>query len=679
MKLFNIQFSSKGEGNTSTFPALRLPTRKINELSKSGETYYFQEYNMYKGKHLHIGVEVAGAYSVRLKEYPKSTFIRSLNDENLWYMQSGDAEFGLNVCGQFEIEAYNVDRHLIACKKLIVTPVTMTLHQYERMQAEVQDLLLAFNTQPHESDGVTKTGPTHSFPLDDLYDLVNQFKHTLNTIVDSPAEVLTRTPGKSTKNQIKRWTPRTMAAYQAGVGQPKINVEIVEASHDIIEHQMIRTMVDTILSFLRNTLRVELGRKELLENEKEERDSLSPSQSEYSVIVCNMQKKLLDVMNRLSIAEQKINHLNEMIDSLQPFTDSTSLFDVSPIEVEGTHLFLHEPRYRETFECFEDIIALTPKFTIEKQQFVESMIRSPYLFEIWTLLQIYAECIRLRFLPAESITGLLFNWYNTYGTLRNLRIIFEHLDTKDCIAIDYEPNLQSNEGNDRRPDYLVSFYNRMKDSIVRHTLDAKYKPYGMPITKIKIKTDLERSCARYYVDFKYTRYEIASATLAHSSSSLNIFNWNIKPIEISINPPRDCSKLQSKIINEHNEDKTPHRYSHFNIAPGQTHHLSTYMKRIIHQYNGNIGYCPSCGMIVRGIDERYKRTYICTCQEVWVDNVCKFKKDCPDHLIYMRLLKYAHGNYNKQVENNWDVHCQVCGKNFHGEVYETDVLGRKIT
>lgn len=125
-------------------------------------------------------------------------------------------------------------------------------------------------------------------------------------------------------------------------------------------------------------------------------------------------------------------------------------------------------------------------------------------------------------------------------------------------------------------------------------------------------------------------------------------------------------------------------YSHFPIAPGQNDHLNTYIKRILHHYNGRHEICPSCGCVTEGIPTSslygkrpYKWTYICKCDEVWVNNRCKYRENHAPILQEMRLLKYATGNYNWQVDQGWDVHCPVCNKSYHGDFYNPGLFGRK--
>ncbi|WP_235263308.1 hypothetical protein [Exiguobacterium aurantiacum] len=252
----------------------------------------------------------------------------------------------------------------------------------------------------------------------------------------------------------------------------------------------------------------------------------------------------------------------------------------------------------------------------------------------------------------------MYRWYQARHQLRGFKLTLSHPQTKDALTIAYEPTLQSSGGENRRPDFFISFRSHSDGTNHRHTLDAKYKPYGQPEFHQRLASDLERSCKRYFDDFKGTAHEITSATLVHSYSCRDVHHWNIK-----------------------NRDHIPHRYAQFNIAPGQTTHLATYIKRLIHYYSGEYQYCPSCGTVTEGIDEGYKVTYVCKCQEVWVNNTCKneFKRDHPIHLKAIRLLKYAHGNYNQQVANNWDVHCPVCDRSFHGTLYRANLLGEEVS
>lgn len=658
MRLFEIQFTEEATTSVSILNPTRRSVRKIQPLLKSQGSYHFTEYSRHQGEFLRVGVEAIGAHAIKLNGIDDVHFIRSCHDEDLWYMQPEDQEIGLNVCGQFTIEAYNASDHLITAETLIVTPSTLSLKQYEYMQAEVRDLMSAFHLKPHESDGVSKYSASQHVSVNQLADLIDRFTDALGDVSVAPTESLVRVPIKIQRENVTQWTARTILSAQSSAGQPKIKVDSVESSHDLIEHRMIRTMLDITYAYLKQLYAVEVSRMQMFQSENDARkdNAFQPNQRQSGLFLI-MREKTKTVASLLSKSEERITLLEGMKQSIKFFLEEDPLFNVSSEEIKGTHLFFHEPRYKEVFECFEEILSMTPQITIEKKHFIDSLIKSPLLFEIWTLLQLYAGCIRLKFIPPGPITELMYQWYQARHQLRGFKLTLTHLQTKDAITIIYEPTLQSSEGKNRRPDYFISFKSHDDGTTHRHTLDAKYKPYGQPGFYRRLSSDLKRSCKRYFDDFKGTEYEITSATLVHSDASQDIHHWNIK-----------------------NRDHAPHRYAQFNIAPGQTTHLATYIKRLIHHYGEMYGYCPSCGTVTKGIDEGYKVTYVCACQEVWVNNTCRseFKRDHPIHLKSSRLLKYAHGNYNHQVANNWDVHCPVCDRSYNGAFYRANLLGKEV-
>lgn len=643
----------------------------IKEVDKRDDTYYFQEYSRIHGKHIQIGIEIENASRVSIQGYPYIIFTESLNITGLWCMQPNtEIEFGFNACGKFLIEAFDINDELISQETLLVLPRTLTFKQYLLMQAEVRDLLIAFNTVPtSEIEGGNRWIRKSTFPLEKFRLLFKKFKNGLEDVLEAPAEILISRQQLMRRESVKRWTPRMLIESQAYAGQPKIKASVLDRSHHILEHGMIRNMLDTLNEMIQQALDIESINAGVFEKEIESRDQVpinAQSITEGSILSA-LQNKQEEVQKHFTDTLEKIDSLNELKLTLLSFREEEQVFNVPSEQVEETHLFIHDPRYNEVFESYEEIIHLIPKMDFEKKHFIEQILKSPYLFEIWTLLQLYAECMRLQFLPPISITDELFKHYKKYKKLSHLTIKFTHTKTKDRIDITYEPEIKIPEISSRKPDYYISFINRLNNSYNSHTLDAKYKPYSDPQFEEYLLEDMIHSGQRYVEDFSGTRFRLSSAALVHNDVIENTYNWNVR--------------LQEEI------ERIPYTYSHFSIAPGNMNHLNTYMKRIIHQYNGNYGYCPSCGTMNSGDPHPkkspYKWTYICECQEVWVNNVCKndYRQNYhrpgftgPD----TRLLKYAYGNYNKQVEDKWDVHCQECNLSFQGTAYTTTILGQQI-
>lgn len=669
MKLYEIQFNDIKPNRLDLDTEKKLSVNVLNEMNKRDGIYYFQEYSRVNNRSVKIGVEIEKASRVSIKNHPYISFIESSNQIGLWYMEPDtEAEIGFNVCGRFAIEAFDINDELISQENILIFPKTMTIEQYDLMQAEVRDLLIAFHTLPSSKElHGDRLVRSSSFPLQDFKILLQKFKRGLEDVLEAPAEILTTLQKQMRRESIKRWTPRTLANSQQAAGQPKIKTEILERTHHILEHRMIRHMLDTLNAMIQQAHSVESASASVLENEIKSRSrvsTVSQSGTERSVMSA-LRGKQEEVKRRLSETLEKIDTLNDMKRLLQLFRYEEPLFNVSPEPVEETHLFIHDPRYNEVFECYEQMINLIPRIKFEKKQFIDMMVKSPYLFEVWTLLQLYSECMRLQFVPTTSITDQMFINFNKHKKLKQLTIKFTHLGTKDRIHITYEPEITIPDGSLRKPDYYISFINEKAKSHTHHTLDAKYKPYSAPRFDKILRRDILHSCRRYMQDFSGSKYQLQSASLVHNDAIADTHNWNVRL-----------------------DQELPYTFSHFNIAPGRTNHLNTYMKRIIHQYNGNYGYCPSCGKMNIGDPypadgAPYKWTYICECQEVWVNNMCKSeyrRRYHPDNLRKkdIRLLKYAHGNYNKQVEDRWDVHCQVCNRSHQGRIHQSDILGRKI-
>jgi len=651
----------------------RLSVKILKGMERREDAYYFSEYSRVNNRFVKIGVEMSGAARITIKSHPYILFEESLNLPGLFYMRpDADGEIGLNVCGRFLIEAFDSDDALLSQETLVVHPKSMSINQYLLMQAEVRNLLIAFNTIPTTEDEDEERWVRRStFPLREFQSLLDKFKDGLEDVLEAPAETLVSRQMLMRRESIKRWTPRTLIDSQNHEGRLKIKAQVTERSHHIPEHGMIRSMLDTIHAMIQQAHDVESINAKRLENELESRKTASEHTSNGTGtdrdVQLALRNKRDEVDRLLRESNGKVTSLDAMRSSLRVYRDEERVFDLPAEQIEETHLFIHDPRYNEVFESYERMLDLVPRIAFEKQRFIDKMVKSPHLFEIWTLLQLYSECLRLRFLPEESITDRLFRHFDARKELCQVTVRFNHVMTKDSIHITYEPDIKLDDGKSRRPDYFITFINRRDTNKTRkpfmnHTLDAKYKPYGDRGFDKVLSHDLLRSCQRYLSDFSGMKFELASAALVHNDADADTHNWNVRL-----------------------GDEMPYTYSHFNISPGRTNHLNSYMKRIIHQYNGDHGYCPSCGAMNSGIpypqnNTPYKWTYICECQEVWVDNRCnrRFEKSAHRGMNGTRLLKYAHGNYNKQVEDNWDVHCQICNRSYHGNLHVTDQLGRRL-
>ncbi|STO07262.1 hypothetical protein [Exiguobacterium aurantiacum] len=343
MRLFEIQFTDVVITSVSLLNSTQHSVKKIQPLLKSQGRYHFTEYSKKNGEFLRIGVEAKDVHAIKLKGQEDVNFIRSYNDEGLWYMQPADQEIGLNVCGQFTIEAYDTSDRLITTETLIVTPSTLSLEQYECMQAEVRDLMSAFHLKPHESNGVSKYSASHHVSVDQLTGLIQRFTDALNDVSAAPSELLVRVPTKVQRDNVTQWTARTILSAQTSAGQPKIKVESVDSSHDLIEHRMIRTMLEVTYAYLKQLYEVEVSRMKMLQSEKDARNdnAFQPNQRQSGLFFI-MREKTKTVAALLARSEERIKLLKGMKQSISLFLEEEQLFNVTPEEIKGTHLFLHE-------------------------------------------------------------------------------------------------------------------------------------------------------------------------------------------------------------------------------------------------------------------------------------------------------------------------------------------------
>jgi len=652
------------------------PVKKIevgSELQKKDGIYRSKEYTKRVKRFVQIGVEVE-ADRVAVKGMPEIQFVQSSTHRNLWYEISNDwyedgyatwqsARFGMNACGRFIVEAYDANDVMIAQEVVVIYPQTMSFEQYEIMQADVKELFRILDTRPDESDEERELLGA-LFPLERMEQHLHDLRLALDEIIDAPMETLKMDKALLTPEQIKRWTSRTLIERERRKGQPKIQAEIMVRHTDIPEHQMIRTMLESISKLLRQAETIEQSKVKSLESEEATRRSkLRPTREESGVAEA-LQRRYAKTEQELELFKNRTMRLSRLVRLIDSFL-STHLFEVEAIDIEETHLFVHDTRYNEVFELYEAIQMLTPQLNPRKQAFIQQMTNSPLLFEVWTLLQLCHELEKLRFRTTDqSVTDLLLAYHSRHVTLSGVELKFTHASTKDQIRLAYEREifLRNQDNEKRKPDFLL-FYSveGETDRENIHVLDAKYKPYGVnSFPKRTLQDDFLKSGKRYIDEFVKEGLPVKSAALVHSDVISGTYHWNA-PIASGL-----------------------YAYSHFPIAPGQSDHLNTYVKRIVHHHNGRHEVCPSCGCVTEGIpkyaldaDQPYKWTYICKCDEVWVNNKCRYSRMHKTRTLQkVRLLKYATGNYNWQVDEGWDVHCPICNKSYHGESYNPGLFGR---
>jgi len=640
-----------------------------SELQRKDDIYRSQEYTRRTNRLVQIGIEIDAA-RISVKGMPEISFVQATGHKNLWYeasdlwyndgfLTSQSARFGMNACGRFIVEAYDTNDVLIAQQTVIIYPQTMSFEQYETMQAEVRELFRILDTRPAESENEREV--LHSlFPLDAIERHISDLRLALDEIIDAPMEGLKSSEVLLAPERIKRWTSKTLIEHERRKGQPKIRADVASRHTNIPEHQMIRTMLESISELLKQAETIETSKIFSLTHEESERRSKLGAPREEGGVTEALGRRHERTRKELERFSKRTARLRQLIALMDSFL-STQLFEVFPMEIEETHIFIHDARYREVFELYENIQMLVPQLNPRKQAFIQQMTNSPLLFEVWTLLQLCTELQELRFKTKDhSITDLLFEYYERRMTLSGVELNFYHPHTQDLIWLAYEREVFLQNNQKRKPDFLLSYGHSQTQTRNVHVLDAKYKPYGS-FPESVLQEDFNRSARRYTDDFINEGLPIKSATLIHSDVVSGAHHWN--------------ARLDGGL----------HTYSHFPIAPGQKEHLNTYIKRLLHHHNNRHEVCPSCGDVTEGIptlktnsDEAYKWTYICTCDEVWVDNICKHRRHhTPSSLRNVRLLKYATGNYNWQVGESWDVYCPVCDHSHSGHQYYPDLRGQR--
>lgn len=620
------------------------------ELEKQQSDYIMQEYSRDKKRILRIGVEIESAAKVIvIGEDVEINLVQSVINPSIWYEKrigwyenqyvvTSDSCFGINACGRFTVIAYDQYGYVLGKEYVMIIPSSLTIEQYTSMQYEVKSMLedLAFDKEFGEE---IKEIQLKLFPVEKLWEHLQQMDTWLQKIYENPSQKLIQTRMKKKVHQIKKWDAKARIEQAIHPYREKISVLETVASSEIEEHQMIHTMLQNIKERIMQEQSVEkFGLKQVKQNEKSllANGITSFNREMYEI----MQEKHRLIQEDIRILEERATIWTSCLEFVNTHLLEPVIGDVGK-EIEYTHLFIREPSYAAIMHIYDGIKELQPQFHAEEAQFVKAMMNSPKLYEVWILLQLIKQFIRSNLL-IESKRAVFDSLYKV-DNLKGWHYKFASACKTHHFALYYEKDIIGANGRLLTPDYLISY---LRNNVWEtHSLDAKYKPYTT-LGEKALRTDLQRSCERYFEQIVGKNVEMRSAALLHINHEAT--HWNVEETSIAT-----------------------YKMSHFAVVPGQLENLEIYFKRLFHYFTPLQKRCTNCGGEAQ-VSKSYKKTYIC--QEdrlVWVDNHCNGCGFTP-------LMKYALYNYNEQVKNEWNVHCPNCGKDYHGNALTLTIFGERV-
>lgn len=659
MKLHEIHVRELEPVDRESTNYLELEMKVMDELPKEKNRYVMKEYNREHNQLLQIGVESLEAKRVLVStESGNIELIRSKIKPEIWYEPSkrwfengffvrSESRFGINACGEFEITAFDEYDKPIAKQQVVILPKHFTFQQYQLMQQEVKSLfeVLAFN-RTEETGTVLRETQIVLYPVRRLKSLLIELEPWMNKIIENPMEQLEHVRTKKVQSQIKRWDSQAIIEKTIYPFREKISVRETLKATSLVEHGMIRGMIEIIKSRILQDKAVEESMLVKLNNDLSKRiETLSKNNNSFKK---EMELRCSLIRQDIEILMQRQEDWIECLENVEMYLEE-SIFQVTPIEKEFTHLFSSEPSYMAAFDLLEEIDSLTPKLESHEQDFIEAMMNSPHLYEVWMLLQLIHQFRRLQF-DCSQVWDRLIKKYIEEKKITGWSCKLSTLQNQGECAIYYEPNLRGENNRLLKPDYLICYRRFKKDKWQVHSLDAKYKPYSdFPIETLE--NDLERSCRRYYHQINVDHINMRSAALVHIDKKST--HWNVDPEAV-------------------------YKTSHFSVLPGELGNLEIYMTRLLHYFFELENLCPSCGKFSKGEEDGHKKVYICAEDgEVWVSNRCGSRKYYHP-LLNIRLMKYASLNYNNQVRNNWDVHCPICWRDYNRNILNLDSFGNRI-
>lgn len=645
-----------------------------DELQFDGSTYFTCEYNKIKKRMTQIGVCVENASRIVVKQFDIEVARLTFDEESgIWYhkekewMEDGfpkttDSIFGINAGGSFDVIAYDEDGNEITKATVMITPGTMSIEEYQQMQQEVRRLFELFSYDLAQIDyndqNCLRRVQMPLYPQQQFQELFDQFFDCFNEILKMPEQELIQVEKKINLHQVKKWTTSMIIENEIRKNG-KVTALISEKTTDIKEHRMIRFMVEEFQQRIDMELTAEQKQLSSLQNELQQLEEVEKMEQSSS-LSSNFRSLIEIVRSDCEKLQRRICIWREMKDKVSELLNQP-LLQCEPQVIEETHLFRMHPVYSELYSIYVAYENLSPRLSETFRLFIQSIVKSPTLYEIWILLKIIEQMSQWGVNPNEFMKDVQEKYINQ-KTISGYKKRFRLMDRPFDILLCYDYTF---DDIGYKPDFVIGFYNKKKKKWYMHTLDAKYKCYSkMPRSRKAILDDLERSGTRYLNNlFRNTPHiHLQSATLVHTD--VDSLNWNIK--HQTLNPSGHQHKL-----------------THFYFTPSENKNLSIYLKRLLHECSHFENCCPKCGKEIDGIREerepyrnklRWKTTYICQeCEEVWVANFCSscfynnrgLRSTTINGRIYKYprpLYKYPTNNYNLQVKNNWDVHCPMCNK-----------------
>lgn len=653
-----------------------------NELQHDGKAYFSCEYNKIRGKMTQIGVKVTAA-EVIVRQFGQNVLALIYdNQSDIWYhgnstwiendfKRKTDGIFGINVGGSFEVVA--LDHAGVELDKVSVniTPGTMSIEEYKIMQQEVRHLFEVFSydlsDDAFQESNLLRRVQMPLFPLTIFQKLIFDVETIFHELNERPEVELRQFTKKVHVKDVRKWTPALIiedALKQRG----KVTAVMNEQVTDIRENRMIKFMMDEYVNRAKIEIEAEQRQLQLFQLEIDELN-LMLSQTFGELRIKPLQ--LLDVLVKdCELLEHRIKQWKGIIQTLKEIMDN-SILQVDSEQPEETHLFRMHPHYSELYNLYLEYEKLLPELTDTFRFFIQSLLKSPTLYEVWVLLKIVQHLTQWGLNPKEFVSDLEQNYIqpNTHE-ISGYRKLFVLPDRPFDLAIYFDYTFLE---TGYRPDFVIGFKNNQTLEWSFHSLDVKYKNYSaMKNSRENYLTDMERSAYRYLQELLRPQNMVKSATLVHLDKSST--HWNTKP---------------ANLIQGHGN----HKLAHFMLSPLHSKNLSIYFKRLLHEGSEYENCCPSCGKerlgerkkfpIIYGRGSfgkdkhRWKTLYTCDeCNELWVANFCS---DCSfnnrNYLVadynaydYPRpLYKYPTNNYNMQVEDEWEVHCPTCNRLSHPE------------
>ena len=283
-----------------------------------------------------------------------------------------------------------------------VQPSIFAFDEYEfmlrRMAATHDKLLLStrrwIGTGAEESQDELRPG-TPEYDLS----LWKRMKPAVLRIMEMPATSLKRDRRNLPLHKIRHFDQRTMQGLATNPGEGKVSGIAYRDDHDTLENRTIKAILIRCSHNVLNYKTVHSLSDKEINSEIERQWEKSSKNTDFE----SFRKRRLSLY-RLATDQQKQKEMRQASVELRQILETPwfkAITDVDSVDLPNTPLFLHNPLYREVYNCAHSFLGAHPSCTFFNP-YVFGTNSLSAIYEYWVLYELLNRLLNLGFRPKEG-------------------------------------------------------------------------------------------------------------------------------------------------------------------------------------------------------------------------------------------------------------------------------------